>query len=158
MWFLKSYGLTRLISAMKQTRCVRGGNGYGNGFKANIDVLTTAPCSTIHHTNQCCTSHTAVTASTCSPCASHVHLGTRCLWPSLLLLYLHVAVVVVNVLFQIKKDTLVIGHCTALAVIATKTLAGKKLNWKKTKMKSLLHLMCWCDKQRGASTPGLTTD
>ena len=25
-------------------------------------------------------------------------------------------------LFQIKKDTLMIGHCTALAVIATKTI------------------------------------
>jgi hypothetical protein len=34
-------------------------------------------------------------------------------------------VVVVNILFQTKKNTLVIGHCTALTVIATKTLAGK---------------------------------
>ena len=37
-----------------------------------------------------------------------------------------VVVVVVNILFQTKKDTLMIGHCTALTVIATKTLAGKK--------------------------------
>ena len=36
-----------------------------------------------------------------------------------------VVVVVVNILFQTKKNTLVIGHCIALAVIATKTLAGK---------------------------------
>jgi hypothetical protein len=39
--------------------------------------------------------------------------------------YTVVVVVVVNILFQTKKNTLVIGHCTALAVIATKTLAGK---------------------------------
>ena len=32
----------------------------------------------------------------------------------------------VNILFQIKQDTLMIGHCTAQAVIATKTFAGKK--------------------------------
>ena len=66
--------------------------------------------------------------------------------------------VVVNILFQIKKDTLMIGHCTALAVIATKTLAGKKINRNKTKMKSLLHLMCWCDNQRGVSAPGFIPD
>jgi hypothetical protein len=36
-----------------------------------------------------------------------------------------VVVVVVNILFQTKKNTLMIGHCTALTVIATKTLAGK---------------------------------
>ena len=34
-----------------------------------------------------------------------------------------VVVVVVNVSFQIKKDTLMIGHCIASAAIATKTLA-----------------------------------
>jgi hypothetical protein len=36
-----------------------------------------------------------------------------------------VVVVVVNILLQIKRTTLMIGHCTALAVIVTKTLAGK---------------------------------
>ena len=36
-----------------------------------------------------------------------------------------VVVVAVNIYFQTKKNTLVIGHCIALAVIATKTLAGK---------------------------------
>ena len=46
-------------------------------------------------------------------------------------------VVVVNILFQIKNGTLMIGHCTALAVIATKTLAGKKLKRNKIKMESL---------------------
>ena len=36
-------------------------------------------------------------------------------------------VVVVSILFQIKKDTLMIGHCTAWAVIATKALRGKQI-------------------------------
>ena len=40
-------------------------------------------------------------------------------------LQLCVVVVVVNILLQIKRTTLMIGHCTALAVIVTKTLAGK---------------------------------
>ena len=35
-----------------------------------------------------------------------------------------VVVVVVNILFKTKKNALMIGHCTALAVIVTKTLAG----------------------------------
>ena len=34
-------------------------------------------------------------------------------------------VVVVNILFHIKKHTLMTGHCIALAIIATKSLAGK---------------------------------
>ena len=44
---------------------------------------------------------------------------------------IYTVVAVVNILFQTKKNTLVIGHCTALAVIATKTLAGK--NWTETR-------------------------
>ena len=36
-----------------------------------------------------------------------------------------VVVVVVNISFQTKKNASMIGHCTALAVIVTKTLAGK---------------------------------
>ena len=38
---------------------------------------------------------------------------------------LYVVVVVVNILLRIKRTILMIGHCTALAVIVTKTLAGK---------------------------------
>ena len=63
-----------------------------------------------------------------------------------------VVVVVVNILFQTKKTALMIGHCTALAVIVTKTLAGKISELKQEKEESLLHLMSWCDNQRGAST------
>ena len=48
----------------------------------------------------------------------------------------YTVVVVVNILFQTKKDTLMIGHCTALTVIATKTLAGK-IELNKAKMESL---------------------
>ena len=69
-----------------------------------------------------------------------------------------IVVVVVNILFQIKRNASMIGHCTALAVIATKALAGKTLNQNKTEMKILLHLMCWCDNQRGVSAPGFITD
>ena len=44
-----------------------------------------------------------------------------------------VVVVVVNILLQIKRTTLMIGHCTALAVIVTKTLAGKLSELKQDK-------------------------
>ena len=46
-------------------------------------------------------------------------------------------VVVVNILFQTKKNALMIGHCTALAVIVTKTLAGKISETKQEKDEKL---------------------
>ena len=70
-------------------------------------------------------------------------------------------VVVVNILFQTKKTTLMIGHCTALAVFVTKTLAGKISELKQEKDESLLHLMSWCVKKLQAANllhPPITTN
>ena len=36
-----------------------------------------------------------------------------------------VVVVVISIFFHIKKDTLMTGHCIALAIIAATSLAGK---------------------------------
>jgi hypothetical protein len=66
-----------------------------------------------------------VSLSFCArPCALQVKLTLK---PAL------VVVVVVNILLQIKRTTLMIGHCTALAVIVTKTLAGKLSELKQDK-------------------------